>query len=115
MHWGKQSGVYDFSQDVGNVTTYTLTGLDDGETYYFAATALDDNNNESGYSNEVSKTFAPSAPGGVAADDGTYSDRVKVTWQDVTGETGYTIYRSDTLNGTYTQLGSDEGVAFCLG
>ena len=39
--------------DVGNVTTYTVTGLADGATYYFAVTAYDSVGNESGYSNEV--------------------------------------------------------------
>ena len=39
--------------DVGNVTTYTVTGLASG-TYYFAATAYDSSNNETEYSNEIS-------------------------------------------------------------
>jgi len=41
--------------DVGNVTTYTVTGLGRGTRYYFAATAFDTSNNESIYSNEVFK------------------------------------------------------------
>jgi chitodextrinase len=40
---------------VGNVTTYTVTGLTVGTRYYFAVTALDTSNNESSYSNEVFK------------------------------------------------------------
>jgi chitodextrinase len=38
---------------VGNVTTYTATGLTRGIRYYFAVTAFDTSNNESTYSNEV--------------------------------------------------------------
>jgi len=38
---------------VGNVTTYTVTGLTRGVRYYFAATAFDTSNKESPYSNEV--------------------------------------------------------------
>jgi chitodextrinase len=41
--------------DVGNVTTYTVTGLGSGTRYYFAATAYDTSNNESTFSNEVFK------------------------------------------------------------
>ena len=37
----------------GNITTYTLTGLTPGQTYYIVATAYDTSNNESGYSNQV--------------------------------------------------------------
>jgi len=45
---------YDHSIDVGNITTYTLTGLTQGQTYFIALTAYDTSHNESGYSNEVS-------------------------------------------------------------
>lgn len=41
--------------NVGNVTTYTVTGLGSGTRYYFSATAYDTSNNESVYSNEVFK------------------------------------------------------------
>ena len=50
--------------NVGNVTTYTITGLTQGQTYYIAITAYDNAipANESGYSDEVS---------GVATEPGT--------------------------------------------
>jgi fibronectin type 3 domain-containing protein len=35
---------------------YTVTGLEEGETYYFAATALDVEKNESAYSDELTHT-----------------------------------------------------------
>jgi len=41
--------------NVGNVTTYTVTGLSSGTRYYFAATAFSTSNVESGFSNEVLK------------------------------------------------------------
>jgi Fibronectin type III domain len=41
--------------NVGNVTSYTLTGLTAGTRYYFAVTAIDVFGNESGYSNEAFK------------------------------------------------------------
>jgi hypothetical protein len=53
IYWGTSSGNYTSSKDVGKVTTGTITGLDEGKTYYFAATAYDGSNNESGYSNQV--------------------------------------------------------------
>jgi hypothetical protein len=37
----------------------TLTGFIASKTYYFAATAYDDDNNESVYSIELSHTFKP--------------------------------------------------------
>ncbi len=44
------------SVDVGNTTSYTLSGLSTG-TYYFAATAYDTSGNESVISEEVSKVI----------------------------------------------------------
>jgi hypothetical protein len=43
--------------EVGNVTTYTLTGLNAATTYYFAVTAYDWALNESAFSNETAKTL----------------------------------------------------------
>jgi len=54
VYYGTTSGTYDHSIDVGNVTTYTLTGLAQGQTYYIAAKAYDTSNNQSDYSNEIS-------------------------------------------------------------
>ena len=54
VHYGTSSGSYTVHTDVHNVTTYTVTGLTAGQTYYFAATAYDTSGNESGYSNPVS-------------------------------------------------------------
>ena len=56
IYWGTSSGNYTSSIDVGNTTNYTIEGLDEGRTYYFAATAYDGSNNESGYSNQISYT-----------------------------------------------------------
>jgi hypothetical protein len=43
--------------DVGNVTSYRLTGLNAATTYYFAVTAYDWALNESVFSNETVKTL----------------------------------------------------------
>jgi len=58
VYWGTSPGIYsDNSEDIPNDTTsYKITGLAASETNYFAVTAVDDQGNESGYSNEVSYT-----------------------------------------------------------
>ncbi len=50
---GNSSGNYDTNIDVGNQTSYTISGLVDGNAYYFVATAYDFSGNESDYSAEV--------------------------------------------------------------
>jgi FlaG/FlaF family flagellin (archaellin) len=53
VYQGTSSKDYDVTLDVGNWTSVTIADLEDGEVYYFAATAYDLEDNESGYSNEV--------------------------------------------------------------
>jgi hypothetical protein len=57
IYVGTASGTYDAPTTIGNLTSYTVTGLSSG-TYYFSVTAYDASGNESGFSNEVSKTIA---------------------------------------------------------
>ena len=52
-YWGTSSRNYCCLTDVGNNTAHTITGLEDGQVYYFAITAYDSDYNESGYSNEI--------------------------------------------------------------
>ena len=56
IYVGIAAGTYLGYVNVGLVTSTTVTGLADG-TYYFAATAYDASNNESTYSNEISRTL----------------------------------------------------------
>jgi len=53
IYYGYSSNNYEYSVDVGDQTTYTLTGLDPDATYYIAATAYNTSGYESDFSNEV--------------------------------------------------------------
>jgi fibronectin type 3 domain-containing protein len=59
VYFGTAPGTYLQSPgqgiSVGNVTTYTMTGLASGSRYYFVVTAFDTSSIESPYSNEVFK------------------------------------------------------------
>lgn len=61
VYTGTAPGIYSQNIDVGNVRSYTLTGLNDGTTYYFAVTAYDATGAASGFSNEASKTVPASS------------------------------------------------------
>jgi len=52
VYYGTASGVYGSPVDAKNVTTYTLTGLTPGQTYFIALTAYDTSQNQSQFSNE---------------------------------------------------------------
>ena len=59
LYYGTSPGNYPNVITLGLVTTYTVTNLTDGVTYYFALTAFDTEGFESDKSNEVS--YTPSA------------------------------------------------------
>ncbi|OPY02994.1 MAG: Fibronectin type III domain protein [Syntrophorhabdus sp. PtaB.Bin047] len=115
IYRGTASGSYTTSVDVGNTTSYTLSDLASGTTYYFAVTAYDSSKEESGYSNEVSYaggssctySISPSSAsftssGGTgtitvtAASGCTWSASTGVSWATISSGT------SGTGNGTVT-------------
>ena len=53
VYQGTSSRDYDVTLDIGNCTSVTIADLAEDEVYYFAVTAYDSEDNESGYSNEV--------------------------------------------------------------
>ena len=53
---------YDTVIDVGNVLEHTITGLEEGVTYFLAATAYDTDDNESAFSKELVHTPGYSKP-----------------------------------------------------
>ena len=53
IYYGPAAGSYSSKIDVGNRTSYTVSGLAEGATYHFAATAYDAAHAESGFSNDA--------------------------------------------------------------
>jgi hypothetical protein len=53
LYYGYASRIYGTPVDVSKVTQYTLTGIEEGKTSYFAVTAYDTNRNESAFSTEL--------------------------------------------------------------
>lgn len=47
MHYGTSTEDYDYNVDVGNITNCTISGLEEGTIYYFGATAYNNSDNES--------------------------------------------------------------------
>jgi len=88
-------------------SAYTDTGLTGGTTYYYVVTAVDNESNESDYSNEVNATptdAPPAAPTNLNATPG--DKQVSLDWDD-NGEgdlASYNIYRSLTSGEGYAYI-----------
>lgn len=71
VHYGTAPGNYTSHIDVGNATSCVISGLLEGITYYFSATAYDGSGNESDYSSAVNYAVPQAtAPSSGAASGG---------------------------------------------
>ncbi len=98
------SGTYSKVAALNSSTlNYTKTGLSAAKNYYFKIRAYrtaGGANVYSGYSSAVSGGTATSTPAISKAAAG--KKKVTLSWKDVSGETKYQVYMSDSKNGTYS-------------
>jgi hypothetical protein len=92
-----------------NTTTFDDITAAPGTTYYYWVRALTWTSTDYSYSSfstpdtGYALATTPPVPTGPAASDGTYTDKVRVCWNDVTGECAYQIYRSTANNSAAAQ------------
>ena len=70
VYYGLESRAYSNVIDIGSYTSCTISGLEEGETYFIAATAYDTSGDESAYSGEITYTV----PANGTVDDSSGSD-----------------------------------------
>ncbi|NKE72133.1 fibronectin type III domain-containing protein [Candidatus Manganitrophus noduliformans] len=108
VYYGTSSGSYGAPVDVGNQTSFTVNGLSSSQTYYFAVSAYNTSGAESGYSNEVSKSFGDTtAPtlSAIAAGSIT-SAGATISWSTNEAATSQVEYGVTTSYGSSSALNS---------
>ncbi len=94
LYYGNASRTYGTPVDVGNVTQYALTGVEDEKSTYFAVTAYDTNRNESAFSTEL-ECFtivpAPAVNGAISPSSAVVVSRGMSQTFTVTPAANYTI------------------------
>lgn len=108
VYYGTSSGNYGAPVDVGNQTSFTVNGLSSSQTYYFAVRAYNTSGAESGYSNEVSKSFGDTtAPtlSSIAA-GGITSTGATISWSTNEAATSQVEYGVTTSYGSSSALNS---------
>ena len=99
LYYGPTSPDYLYNVDVGNSTSCTISGLEQGEVYYFAATAYN-SFGESGFSEEVTYEipFDSGMPDEVIIDNGDEGTSFTGTWGISSGPDPYgesSLYSND--------------------
>lgn len=92
-------------------TSYDDTTATPGTDYYYRVKAFS-GSNESAFSmyalGSIGLVPPPAAPANPAATQNTFTDRVTVSWDSVADADYYRLFRSDTVDGSYTtQIGAD--------
>ncbi len=96
--------------DVGNVLTYTVTGLYDDEDYYFAVTAYDGSGNESTYSNVVVSAAVGTQPQNTAPVLNSIGSKTVAEGSPLTFTVSASDADGDSLN--YSSSGLPAGASF---
>jgi fibronectin type III domain protein len=85
-----------------NITTYIHSGLTAGTVYYYRLKAIN-GSGESAYSSEVSKSTLLDAPV-LNPVTGVSASSVTLSWNNISGNTGYLIERKTGTSGSWSQL-----------
>jgi hypothetical protein len=123
VYYGTNSGNYIYKLDAGDAMSLTISNLNCGVTYYFAATAYDGNGDESGFSPEVS-FIVPGiiciAPGSDPSSPASLSFPVEPGhWYEVQAtadlQNWSSIWQSDTMTtNDWTQFTDSDAASFAL-
>lgn len=121
LSWSKTTGatgyrVYQYSSSKGEYvlkksltgTSYKVTGLKEGTSYKFKIrpyTKSEDGTVIWGADSKVLSTATKTATPTIKSISNS-SRKVTITWNNVSGESGYQIYYSTSKNGTYKKLAS---------
>jgi hypothetical protein len=94
-------------------TSYVDTGINPGMINYYWVKTINAYGGDGDYSSSDRGWIYLNAPGGVAASDGVYTNKVALSWTASWGAQSYEIWRSTTdLTNTATMVGSTTSTAY---
>lgn len=102
-----KTGTYKLVKTItsGTTVSYINSGLSCGTTYYYKIRAFREVNGVKyfgGYASIVSRQAKPAKP--TVTLSRYSSSKIKVSWKQKAGASGYVIYRSTSKNGTYSKI-----------
>lgn len=98
---------------IGNpsATNFDDTTAAAGSTYYYKVRS-EASQGPGGTSTNDDGWRKTAAPTGLAATDGTYPNKVSLSWNSVTGASSYTVLRANAAGGTYVSIGTSNNESY---
>lgn len=93
-----------------SATTFVVTGLTNGLTYYPVVSAVNAGGESANSTYVKVVAVAPAGPTGLAATAGQWSASLK--WTAVAAATGYNVKRATATSGPWTTIGTTTGTSF---
>jgi len=90
--------------------SFIITGLTANMTYYIAVSAKNASG-EGVQSSPITVATKLTAPTGLVAAQASTSS-IQLSWNTVNGAVSYTVYRSSSVEGTYTNIGTTPGTSY---
>ena len=105
-------GPYSELADGVTATTYTDTGLPDGQTWYYVVSAITPDRVGTNSAEAAAAAYAtpPQRPGGLSATPG--DAQVLLAWPPDTGATAFTVFRTTTSGTNYKALATQPGTSY---
>ena len=102
-----RDGAYLGMTGLDTQTTYNDSSAAVSQVYTYTVKAVTSTGLSAASSGNTGFRSLPTGPVGVQASDGTFSDKVQVTWTKLVGSTAYQILRNGALVGTTTGYSSN--------
>lgn len=92
-------------------TSYIDSAANAGYTYFYKVRAIGYDGKAGSFSEIKSRTCDCASPA-VTASNVAASGKIMLKWNAVSGAKSYTVHRAESIDGTYTRLGSTTGTSF---
>lgn len=102
-----KTGTYTLIKTItsGATSTYTNSSLDCGTTYYYKIRAFRQVNSVKYFGNYAAVISRKAVPAKPTLTLSKYSSsKIKLSWNKITGSSGYALYRATSSTGTYTKI-----------
>ena len=107
LYYGTSSRIYPNAINIGNVTSYTVSGLLPGVTYFFAVTDYNGSGTESPFSDEITYQVPLNPPAKILSITPVLSGGMWIEWESGSGSIYRVAFKNNLTEANWTDLSDD--------